>query len=129
MHRHEPSAVRPESSIMRRTIFLSLGLLELLSALVLVYFAWQLPGSREVEETTVRAERVTQETGKQVRRLRDQFQVLRERRPQMQQLARRLQEEMRVVNDQIKTQQIDYLTVRTLSDALGDAAEGLDGLS
>jgi len=114
---------------MRRAIFLALGVLELLSAAVLVYFAWQLPGSREVEETTGRAERVTKETGQQVRRLRDQFRILRERRPQLQQLARRLQEEMRVINDQMKTQQIDYQTVHTLSDALGDAADGLDSLS
>jgi uncharacterized phage infection (PIP) family protein YhgE len=114
---------------MRRIVFLTLGLLELLSAVVFLYFAWQLPGRNEVEDTVGRAERVTRHTGVQVQRLRDQLRVLRERRPQMQELAVRLQEEMRVVNDQLKTQQIDYNTVRTLSDALGDAANGLDGLS
>jgi methyl-accepting chemotaxis protein len=114
---------------MRRIVFLALGVLELLSAIVLVYFAWVVPGRREVEETASRAERVTRQTGAQVQRLRDQFQLLRERRPQMRSLALRLQGEMRVINDQLKTQTIDYRTVQTLSDALGDAASGLDGLS
>jgi uncharacterized phage infection (PIP) family protein YhgE len=114
---------------MRRIVFLSLGLLELLSAGVLVYFACQLPGRQEVEDTMGRAERVTRQTGVQVQQLRDRFRVLRERRPQMQALALRLQEEMRAVNEELKTKQIDYNTVRTLSDALGDVANGLDGLS
>jgi hypothetical protein len=114
---------------MRRVVFLSLGILEILSALVLVCFAMQVPGKREVEETAVRAERFTRNTSTQVQRLRDQFRLLRERRPQMQTLAVRLQKEMKVVNDQLKTQRLDYDTVKTLSDALGDAANGMDGLS
>jgi methyl-accepting chemotaxis protein len=113
---------------MRRFIFLVLGGLELLSAVVLAYFAWLVPSRREVEETAARAERVTRHSGEQVQRLRDQFRLLHERRPQMQALALRLQTEMRVVNDHLKTQQIDYDTVKTLRDALGDAANGLDGL-
>src|SRR5262245_2413244 len=36
---------------------------------------------------------------------------------------------MRIVNDQLKSQQIDYSTVKVVSDSLGDAADGLDGLS
>jgi ABC-type transporter Mla subunit MlaD len=114
---------------MRRFVFLSLGGLELLSAAVLMYFAWLVPGRGEVEETASRADRITRHTGEQVQRLRDQFRLLRERRPQMQALALRLQSEMRVVNDHLKTQQIDYGTIQTLSDALGDAASGLDGMS
>ncbi len=114
---------------MRRIVFLLLGVLEVLSAGVLVYFAFQLPGSGEVEDTMSRAERVTQQTSGQVQRLRDQLRTLRERRPQVQELAQRLQTEMHFVNDQLKTQQIDYTTVRTLSEALGDVANGLDGLS
>ncbi len=114
---------------MRRIIFLLLGGLELLSAAVLVYFAWLVPGRREVEDTVGRADRVTRNTGVQVAGMRDRFRLLRERRPQMRDLALRLQAEMRVVNDQLKTQKIDYDTVKTLSDALGDAAGGLDSLS
>ena len=114
---------------MRRVVFLVLGGLELLSAAVLVYFTWLVPGRHEVEETAGRAERITRNSGTQVRRLREQFRLIRERRPQMQALALRLQSEMRVINDQLKTQKIDYETVKTLSDSLGDAASGLDGLS
>lgn len=116
-------------AIMRRIIFLVLGSLELLSAALLLYFAWLVPGRREVDDAMSRADRVTHGTGVQVQRLRDQFRMLRERRPQMRQLALRLQAEMRVINDQLKTQTIDYATVKTLSDSLGDAASGLDGLS
>lgn len=114
---------------MRRLIFLFLGLLELLSAVVLVYFAWLVPGRREVEDAAARADRVARHTGAQVHGLRDQFRLLRQRRPQMQELALRLQTEMRVINDHLKTQTIDYETVQALRDALGDAAGGLDGLS
>jgi chromosome segregation ATPase len=114
---------------MRRLVFLLLGVLEVLSAVLLVCFAWQVPGKHDVEETAVRADRITRNTGTQVQRLRDQFRLFRERRPQMQVLAVRLQKEMKVVNDHLKTQQLDYGTVKTLSDALGDAANGLDGLS
>jgi uncharacterized phage infection (PIP) family protein YhgE len=114
---------------MRRLIFLLLGVLELLSAVVLVYFAWLVPSRREVEETAARAERVTRHSGAQVQRLRDQFHLLHERRPQMQALALRLQSDISVVNDHLKTQRLDYDTIRALSDALGDAANGLDGLS
>jgi TolA-binding protein len=114
---------------MRRIVFLFLGALELLSAAVLVHFAWLVPGRHEVEETSARAERITGSTGAQVQHLRDQFRLLRERRPQMQSLALRLQAEMRVINDQLKTQRIDYDTVKTLSDSLGEAAGGLDGFA
>jgi uncharacterized phage infection (PIP) family protein YhgE len=44
-------------------------------------------------------------------------------------MAVRLQEEMRTVTDHLRGQQVDYNTVRTVSDALGDVANGLDGLS
>src|SRR6516225_9731350 len=114
---------------MRRLVFLLLGILELLSGILLVCFAWQVPGKHEVEETAVRAERITRNSGAQVQRLRVQFRLFRERRPQMQALAIRLQKEMKVVNEHLKTQQLDYSTVKILSDALGDAANGLDGLS
>lgn len=114
---------------MRRVVFFVLGGLELLSAGVLVYFAWLVPGQGEVTGTMVRAERLTGGLDAQVRRVRDRFRLLRQRRPQMQALALRLQAEMRVINDQLKTQKIDYDTVKTLGDSLGDAANGLDGLS
>lgn len=114
---------------MRRVIFLILGGLELVSAALLVYFAWLVPGRRDVENAVSRADRVASGSGVQVQQLRDRFRLLRERRPQMRELALRLQSEMRFANDQLKTQKIDYDTVKALSDSLGDAAGGLDGLS
>jgi hypothetical protein len=115
--------------MMRRVVFICLGVLECLSAGVLVHFAWQLPGPADVQVTVARADHLTRQTGEQVRRLRAQFQLLHERRPQMQALAKRLQEEMQVVNEQMRNQHLDYGTVKVLSEALGDVANGLDGLS
>lgn len=114
---------------MRRILFLILGGLELLSAALLLYFAWLVPGRRDVEDAMNRADRITHGTGVQVELLRDRFRLLRERRPQMRELALHLQTEMRFVNEQLKTQKLDYETVKTLSDSLGDAADGLDGFA
>jgi hypothetical protein len=114
---------------MRRTVFHALGVLEFLVALVLLAFAWQLPGPAEVHDRVGRVERVSRQTGRQVEQLRKRFEALRERRPQMQALALRLQTQMRLVNDNLAGQKVDYATVRNVSDALGDVAKGLDGLS
>jgi chromosome segregation ATPase len=114
---------------MRRTIFLSLGVLEFLVAVVLLAFAWQVPGSDEVQEGVSRVAKVGKQTGRQVRQLREELHVLRERRPQLQALAVNLQQEMRTLTDHLRGQQVDYNSVRTVSDALGDVAAGLDGLA
>jgi chromosome segregation ATPase len=114
---------------MRRTVFVSLGVLEFLVSLVLLAFAWQLPNAAEVRDGLGRVERVGRHSGRQVRQLREQLHVLRERRPQLHDMAVRLQEEMKTVTDHLRGQQVDYNTVRAVSDALGDAATGLDGLS
>jgi ABC-type transporter Mla subunit MlaD len=113
---------------MRRYVFLSLGVLEFFVALALLGFAWQLPNAAEVGETVSRVARVGRQTGRQVHALRDQLHSLRERRPQLHELAVRLQEQMRTVNEHLRGQQVDYDTVRTVSEAMGEAAEGLDGL-
>src|SRR5262245_33682919 len=114
---------------MRRIVFVSLGVLEFLVALVLLAFAWQVPGPADVQEGVGRVEKVGKQTGRQVRQLRAQLQVIRERRPQLHAMAVRLQEEMRTVTDHLRGQQVDYGTVRTVSEALGDVATGLDSLS
>jgi DNA repair exonuclease SbcCD ATPase subunit len=114
---------------MRRTVFLSLGVLEFLVALVLLAFAWQLPGPAEVGDTVGRVERVSKQASGQVRHLREQVALLRERRPQLQALTVRLQQEMRVVNAHLRHQQLDPEAVRVVGDALGEVAQGLDGLS
>ncbi len=114
---------------MRRIVFLTLGVLESIVALVLFYFAHELPGSVEVQDGVGRAERMSQQTLTQVQRLRKQLVSLRERRPQLQELAIRLQLQMRQVTDNLKDQTIDYDTVRMVGDSLGEAATGLESLS
>jgi methyl-accepting chemotaxis protein len=114
---------------MRRSVFLCLGVLEFLVALVLLAFAWQVPGPADIHTGVGRIEKVGRQTGKQVRQLRTQLHAIRERRPQLHDMAVRLQEEMKTVTDHLRGQQIDYGTVRTVSEALGDVAQGLDGLS
>jgi hypothetical protein len=113
---------------MRRILFLSLGVLEFLVSLILVGFAWQLPGPAEVEDTVGRVARVGHQTGRQVRGLREQLHSLSERRPQLYDLSVRLQDQLRTVTDNLRSQQIDYDTVRTVSEAMGEVANGLDGL-
>ncbi|HZY86984.1 MAG TPA: hypothetical protein VFE78_19270 [Gemmataceae bacterium] len=115
--------------MIRRAVFLSLGVLEFLVALVLVGFAWQLPGPREVHDRVGRVERVSRDSSAQIQALREQVQSLRERRPQLQTLALRLQKQMRAVDADVKSRQVDYTTVRTIHDSLGEVAMGLDGLS
>ena len=44
-------------------------------------------------------------------------------------LAERLEKQTQDITRNLKDQQIDYNTVRTVSDSLGDVAQGLDGLS
>src|SRR5262249_15026247 len=98
-------------------------------SLVLFFFAHQLPGSAEVQDGVGRVERMSRQTTAQVQRLRKQVATLRERRPQVQEMAFRLQKQMRQVTGNLKGQSIDCDTVRTVGAALGDAADGRDGLS
>jgi uncharacterized phage infection (PIP) family protein YhgE len=74
-------------------------------------------------------QRVTDQTSVQVAKLREQVHTLRENRPRLQELATKLQTQMKLVADNLQGQRIDYDTARTVSDALGDVAHGLDGLS
>ena len=115
--------------MIRRAVFLSLGVLELLVAVVLAGFAWQLPGPREVHDRVGRVARVSRDSSAQVEALREQVQALRERRPQLQALALRLQKQLRELDGNVKSRQVDYTTVRTISESLGESAEGLDGLA
>src|SRR5438876_8166354 len=104
---------------MRRIVFLSLGVLEALVSLVLFYFARELPGPDDVQDGVGRVERVSRQSAAQVQSLRKQVATLRERRPQLQDMAVRLQQQMRVVADHLKDQSIDYDTVKTVGESLG----------
>src|SRR5947209_3357647 len=109
-------------SAMRRTVVISLGVLEFLAALVLVGIAWQLPGPAEVQDSVGRVEHVSHQTGVQVKAMGRQLHALRQRRPQVRALALRLQEQMRLVADNVRSQQLDEDTLRAVSDSLGDTA-------
>ena len=68
---------------MRRPIFLALGLLELVVALVLLNLGCQLPRTEEVERSFQSAERVTDRAGTQVKLLRQQVDAGQEFRKQV----------------------------------------------
>jgi hypothetical protein len=108
---------------MRRLVFLILGCLELCVAALLLLFA-QLLSEADVAEAFAKAERVTRQAGDQVRLVRQEVRDL--RRPEWQELAERLQAQTRIVTSALQTQQVDFETVRTLHDALGDVAGGLE---
>jgi uncharacterized phage infection (PIP) family protein YhgE len=112
---------------MRRTIFLTLGTLEFVVAIVLVYLALQVPGKAEVSKSFGTVERVTRKAGHQVRLVRQQVGLL--RRPQLKDLARRLKEQTRQVTALLKEQKVDFKTVHALREALGEVGDGLDNLS
>jgi uncharacterized phage infection (PIP) family protein YhgE len=112
---------------MRRGLFLTLGLLELAVGAVLIVFSFQLPTTTDVQQSFGGLARVSAHTSHEVRLLRDQVHELRQ--PEMQQLAGRMQTQMRKVTGALRGQTIDYDTVRTMSDALGDVAAGLDGMA
>jgi hypothetical protein len=112
---------------MRRTIFLTLGTLEFVVAVVLVCLALQVPGKAEVSKSFQKVERVTRRVGRQVGLVRQQVGLL--RRPQLKDLAKRLKVQTRAVTALLKEQRVDYKTVHTLRDTLGEVGDGLDTLS
>jgi hypothetical protein len=112
---------------MRRITFFTMGILECAAALVLVILAAQLPSRDEIAAGFQSAERVTSHAGRQVQIFRRQVQEL--RRPELQQLAERLQSQTLNVTANIKRQQIDFDTVQTMRDALNEIAASLTGLA
>jgi uncharacterized phage infection (PIP) family protein YhgE len=114
---------------MRRCVFTAMGVLEAAVALVLLGFAWYLPGPSDVHDKVGRVEKVSKQSSKQVSHLRGQVHTLRERQPVVRDLAQRLEKHTKDITSNLRDQQLDYDTVRTVSDSLGDVANGLDGLS
>jgi DNA repair ATPase RecN len=113
---------------MRAAFLRALGALEAALAVVLSLLAWQLPGPAEVRDGVGRAERISRHSAGQVLRLRGQVAALRERQPQVHELAVRLQGQLREATDQLRGQHVDFAAVRSAGDALGDIARGLDGM-
>src|SRR5262249_22225676 len=116
-----------EVPTMRRAVFLTLGLLELAVAVVLVVFSCQLPTSEDVHQGFGHMGKVTDRPSHQVKLLRDQVHEL--RNPEVEELAVRLRGEVHKVTGALRTQNLDFDSVKAMSDALGDVANGLDGLA
>jgi hypothetical protein len=109
--------------MMRRTVFLIMGLIEVIVAAVLVYLSFQVPGTADVDRSFASAAKVTDRAGRQVRLLRQQVQGL--RRMELVELSHRLQTQTRSITTMLRGQSIDFDTVETMRDALGDVARGL----
>src|SRR5262249_39303137 len=117
------------SSLMRRLIFKALGVLELLSALVLFGFVWTLPHPADVHQSVDRVSKVTRQTSTQVDKLRQQIGQIREKQPEARRLAEDMRVQLRALSGSLERQQVEPNTLRTMHDALGDVAKGLDGMS
>ena len=114
---------------MRRILIGFAAGLEAVAAVVLLVFAWQLPGAAEVEDTVGRVEAVARKAGSQVRGLSRQVGTVRKRQPELASLARRLDRQMRRVNVEFESRSLEADGLVTVTDALGQVAEGLDGVS
>src|SRR5438094_83677 len=107
---------------MRRTVFLTVGVLEYVVAFALIYLAWQIPDKEEIHRSFGTVERVTQRASSQVRLLQRQVGLL--RRPGLKDLARRLKAQAREFAGLLKTQTLDEESVRALRNSLGEVSEG-----
>jgi DNA repair exonuclease SbcCD ATPase subunit len=111
---------------MRRIVFTLLGVLELGVASVLAGLCLQLPSTQRVHDGFQHAEDISGRAGTQVRLFRNQVREL--RRPELRDLSRRVQAEAQAVTLQLRSQAIDYDSVKAMRDALSDVAEGMDVL-
>jgi hypothetical protein len=114
---------------MRRTIFVALGILEILAAGVLFTFVWLLPGPDYVHERVGRIERVSRQTSIQVRKLRNEVRRLRQGQPHVDRMAHDLQARLQELSDQLQRQPVDYSRLRGIHGSLGASAAALDELS
>jgi flagellar biosynthesis chaperone FliJ len=96
-------------------------------AVLLGLLAWQLPSTAEIASSFAKTEGVTRKTAGQVRLVREQVHGL--RRPELRELAERLQAQTRTVTATLRSQSVDYETLETMRNALGEVAVGLDGLA
>jgi hypothetical protein len=113
---------------MRRTTFVALGVMEILSAAVLFAFVWQLPGPSDVHDKVGRIERVSRQTAVQIRKLRNEVRGLRQGQPHAEKMARDLHVHLQDLSDQLQKQRIDYTRLRGVHDAFGNGAVALESL-
>ncbi len=113
---------------MRRLLDWTISGLELVIAVVLLVFAWQLPGREEVEELSERLGSVTRDAGVQIRNLRDECARLRQRQPELETLASRLEKQIRAVGTNLQGHSLNGEGLAAMSESLGQIAEGLEGI-
>jgi ABC-type transporter Mla subunit MlaD len=99
--------------------------MELALAGLLATFGWLL-GDAAVGEGFIKASRITDNAGRQIRLIRRQVHDL--QRPEMQTWTRQLQEQTHAASVTLQNQQVNYETMRAMADALGDVAAGLRGI-
>ncbi|MBL8794438.1 MAG: hypothetical protein JNM56_11070 [Planctomycetia bacterium] len=112
---------------MRRSIFLIVAVLECAIAAVLIFLGRQLPSEADLAAGFGSAGRVTAHAEQQVKLLRRQVQEL--RRPELLQLAERLQSQTLNVTGNLKEQQLDFDGIHTMRNALAEIAQSLDVLA
>lgn len=112
---------------MRRFLFPILGFIEVAAAVALSLLGASLPGTEQVRESFAGAQRVTSAAGGQVRIVRDRIGEV--RRSRLRQTAHRLQATSRTMATAVRGRHVDFETVRVLRDAMGQAADGVEGLA
>jgi chromosome segregation ATPase len=112
---------------MRSVPFIALGGLELVIAGLLIHLGSSIPSRNEVAQGFDGMEGTTRSAARQVDTMRRQIHDV--RRPEMRQVADRLQKQTDTVTTAMKRQHVDFETVATLRDSLRDSAKGLDSLA
>ncbi|HLW65568.1 MAG TPA: hypothetical protein VKS79_09640 [Gemmataceae bacterium] len=112
---------------MRRLIWIVLGLLEITIGVLLVYAGLSIPRPSQVGEGFDRMETTTRKASNQVEVMRRQ--MLEVQRPELLDMATRLQKQTETVTGTMKKQRVDYATVTNLRNSLNDVASGLDGVA
>jgi hypothetical protein len=112
---------------MRRLIWIVLGFLEITIAIILVYAGLSIPRPSQVGDGFDRMETTTRHAGNQVDVMRRQ--MVEVRRPELLEMATRLQKQTETVTGTMKKQRVDYATVTNLRNSLNDVATGLDGVA
>lgn len=113
---------------MRRTLSVALGVLELIVAGCLFYAITLLPSEGDVRDPLGNIERVAKTATDGVGQLRERLATLRQRQPQLRQVAQQMRDNTRTVVEAINAQAVDFVSVEMIRDALGDVANGLDAL-
>ena len=105
----------------------SVATAELLFAVCFAIAAFMLPGAKDVQKAATSATAASTAGVDQVSLLRKSVSDLKD--PKLKQVIERLEALSQSVAQRLKNQQIDFDTVKTVRDALGDSATGLDTLA